>query len=126
MSTFSAVINGQLVALAPANAVAPPPAQFPVIGQGAAPNNLPSMGYLGGATNAGVNAVSGVTPLAYAVPPASTGVNGTVNSPANSPQTLAGLGGNVWSLPVWENPLFLVLFFLALGYVILRYIHWRA
>lgn len=121
MSTFSAVVNGQLVPVAPANAVVAPPAPNPVISNGAYASNLPGMSMMGGATNIPVPQAS--------VPTNNTPSTGTVSTSAaanGGVPTLAGFSGNVWSQPVWQNPLALTVFFLGIAYLILRYVHWRA
>lgn len=122
MSTFSAVVNGQLVPVAPANAVVAPPAPQPVISNGAYASNLPGMSLMGGATNIPVPQAS--------VPsnnsPAGANIaTGAVAASGGVP-TLSGLSGNVWGQPLWKNPLALTVFFLAIAYLILRYVHWKA
>jgi hypothetical protein len=111
MSTFSAVVNGQLVAVAPANAIVAPGAGQPVISGGAYASNLQGMSNQGGATNVPMSPQAQVT--------ASTGA---ATSPAG---TISGLTGNVWSLPFWQNPLALTILMLIVAYLILRYVHWR-
>jgi len=112
MSVFSAVVNGQLVPVAPANAVNPPAAMTPVISQGAGANNLPgSPNIMGGATGG-----AGTTPVA----------SNASSSAASSAPTPGGAAGNVWNLPIWQNPLALTLILLLIGYVILRWVHWSA
>lgn len=120
MSTFSAVVNGQLVPVAPANAVVAPPAPNPVISNGAYASNLPGLSMMGGATN-------------IPVPQASVSTNnttaasgGVAAASGGTGATLSGLSGNIWSQPIWQNPLALTVFFLAVAYLILRYVHWRA
>lgn len=109
MSTFSAVVNGQLVPVAPANAVNPPSAMTPVITAGAGANNLPGApNIMGGATGG-----AGTTPVAS-------------NASSSAAPTPQGAAGNVWNLPVWQNPLALTLIMLLVGYVLLRWVHWNA
>ena len=119
MSTFSAVVNGQLIPVAPANAVVAPPAPQPVISSGAYASNLPGMNILGGATNIPVPQAS--------IPTNNTPTTSTVSTSAaqnGGVSTLGGLTGNVWNLPFWQNPLALTLIMLVAAYLILRYIHW--
>jgi hypothetical protein len=106
MPVFSQAINGQLVPVAPINAVSPPPAGQPVISSGATPNNLPRGG--------GVAAVGGPTN-----PPSVS------QSGASAAPTLGGVVGNVWTLPFWHNPLALILAMLIFSYLLLRFVHWR-
>ena len=120
MSTFSAVVNGQLVPVAPSNAVVAPPAPVPVISNGAYASNLPNMGLMGGATNIPVPQAS--------VPSNNFPATATVSTSAaqnGGVPTMASFSGNVMGLPVWQNPIILTVFFLAVAYVILRYVHWR-
>lgn len=120
MSTFSAVVNGQLVPVAPSNAIVAPPAPVPVISNGAYASNLPGLSMMGGATNIPVPQAS--------VPSNNFPSTGTVSTSAaanGGVPTVAGFSGNVMSLPVWQNPIILTVFFLALAYVVLRYVHWR-
>jgi len=120
MSTFSAVVNGQLVPVAPANAIVAPPAPQPVISNGAYASNLPGLSMMGGATNIPVPQAS--------VPSNNFPSTGTVSTSAaqnGGVPTLPGMTGNVMNLPVWQNPIILTVFFLALAYVVLRYVHWR-
>lgn len=120
MSTFSAVVNGQLVPVAPANAVVAPPASQPIISNGAYASNMPGMSLMGGATNIPVPQAS--------VPSNNTPSTGTVTTSAaanGGVPTVAGLTANVSSLPAWQNPIILTVFFLAVAYIILRYVHWR-
>lgn len=120
MSTFSAVVNGQLIPVAPANAVVAPPAPQPVISGGAYASNLPGMSIMGGASNIPVPQAAVATNDRSSTSTVSTSAaaNGGVPS-------LAGLTGNVWNLPFWKNPLALTLIFLVLAYLILRFIHWQ-
>lgn len=120
MSTFSAVVNGQLVPVAPANAVVAPPAAQPVISGGAYASNLPGFSTMGGATNIPV------PQAAVATNARSSTSTVTTSAAANNgvPTTLGGLTGNVWKLPFWENPLALTLVLLVVAYLILRYVHW--
>lgn len=120
MSTFSAVVNGQLVPLAPANAIVAPPAPQPMISNGAYASNLPGMSRMGGATNIPVPQAS--------IPSNNMPSTGTVSTSAaanGGVPTLAGFSGNVMGLPLWQNPIILTVFFLALAFVILRYVHWK-
>lgn len=120
MSTFSAVVNGQLVPVAPANAVVAPPAAQPVISSGAYASNLPGMSLMGGATNI-------PTPQA-SVPSNNSPSTGTISTSAaanGGVPTVAGVTGNVMALPAWQNPIVLTLVALAVAYIILRYVHWR-
>lgn len=112
MSVFSAVVNGQLVPVAPANAVSPPSAPTPLISQGAGANNLPGFGRMGGATNG---------PTGSTV--AASGGSGMSSGEA---PTVAGAVGNVWGQPVWNNPLALTIIMLVAAYVLLRFVHWRS
>jgi hypothetical protein len=119
MSTFSAVVNGQLIPVAPSNAVVAPPAPQPVISNGAYASNLPGMSILGGATNIPVPQAS--------IPTNSSPTTSTVSTSAaqnGGVPTLGGLTGNVWNLPFWKNPLALTIIMLVAAYLILRYIHW--
>jgi len=120
MSTFSAVVNGQLVPVAPANAVVAPPAPQPVISGGAYASNLPGMSFLGGASNIPVPQAAIATNNRPSTSTVSTSAAANDGVP-----TLAGVTGNVWNLPAWQNPLFLTLFLLVVAYLILRYVHWR-
>lgn len=120
MSTFSAVVNGQLVPVAPANAVVAPPAGQPMISNGAYASNLPGLSLMGGATNI-------PTPQA-SIPSNNFPSTGTVSTSAaanGGVPTVAGFSGDVMKLPVWQNPIILTVFFLAVAYIILRYVHWR-
>lgn len=120
MSTFSAVVNGQLVPVAPANAIVAPPAPQPVISNGAYASNLPGLSLMGGATN---------VPVPQAASPSnSTPSTGTVSTSAaanGGVPTLAGFAGNVMNQPFWTNPIFYTIVLLGVAYAILRYIHWR-
>lgn len=120
MSTFSAVVNGQLVPVAPANAVVAPPAPQPVISNGAYASNLPGLSLMGGATNVPVPQAS--------VPSNNTPATGTISTSAaanGGVPTLAGFSGNVMSMPFWQNPIVFTIFLLGAAYVVLRYVHWR-
>lgn len=121
MSTFSAVVNGQLVPVAPANAVVAPPAPNPVISNGAYASNLPGMSMMGGATNIPVPQASVSTNNTAAASGGVAAASGGTGSP-----TLSSFSGNVWSQPIWQNPLALTVFFLGVAYLVLRYVHWRA
>lgn len=113
MSTYSTVLNGQLVPVAPSNAVYVPPAPAPLISQGSAPSTLPGA-VQGGAVNTAATAPIGAG--------GSTGMGAATTSPPAV--TSRGVVGNVWNLPAWDNPLVLVLVFLVFGYLILRAVHW--
>jgi hypothetical protein len=115
VSTFSTVLNGQLVPVAPSNAVYVPPAPAPLISQGSAPSTLP-----GAVAGAAVN--TGMPPTASVLAGGSTNMGPATPTPPAA--TTRGFVGNVWALPAWDNPIVLVLFFLILGYVILRAVHW--
>lgn len=119
MSTFSAVVNGQLVPVAPSNAIVAPPAPQPVISNGAYANNLPNMSMMGGATNIPVPQAS--------VPSNNFPASATTatNAASGGVPTVASASGNVMNLPLWQNPIILTVFFLGLAYVVLRYVHWR-
>lgn len=110
MSVYSAVLNGQLVPLAPTIGVFPAPAAAPAISVGSAPSTLPG-GRAGGAlTSAGT---------------ASPQEGGSTGPNAAQP-TVAGLGVNLMSLPFWQNPIVLVVLLVGVGYALLRWVHWRA
>lgn len=120
MSTFSAVVNGQLIPVAPANAVVAPPAPQPVISNGAYASNLPGFSNMGGATNIPVPQAS--------IPTNSSPTTSSVSTSAaanGGVPTLGGVTGNVWSLPFWKNPLALTIIMLVVAYLILRFIHWN-
>jgi hypothetical protein len=112
MPTYSASVNGQLVSVFPASILAPAGAPAPLVSAGSAPSTLPA-NIQGGAVTTGAGAGAGQAGGSAA--PGGGGATGT----------LAGLGSNVWSLPPWHNPLFLVLFFLILAYLGLKFIHWE-
>lgn len=122
MSTFSAVVNGQLIPVAPANAVVAPPAPQPVISNGAYASNLPGMSMMGGATNIPVPQVSAVT---NSSPTTSTSATAGAGSGTGAGTTLSGVSGNVWNLPFWKNPLALTIIMLVVAYLVLRFIHWQ-
>lgn len=120
MSTFSAVVNGQLIPVAPANAVVAPPAPQPMISGGAYASNLPGMSLMGGATNMAVPQVAAVTNASPTTSTVSTSAaqNGGVPN-------VSSVTGNVWNLPFWKNPLALTIILLVVAYLILRFIHWN-
>jgi hypothetical protein len=113
LSTYSTVLNGQLVPVAPSNALFVPPAPAPLISQGSQPSTLP-----GAVAGAAVN----TAPTASIAAGGSTSMGAATPTPPAA--TTRGFVGNVWALPAWDNPIVLVLFFLILGYVILRAVHW--
>lgn len=124
MSTYSTVLNGQLIPVAPVNGVYPLPAPAPLISQGSAPSTLP-----GAVAGAALN----TTMTAPVQAGGSTSMGGGISVPAPPPaagqpqttQTVAGLQGNLFSGPFWNNTIVLVLVFLVIGYVILRRVHWQ-
>lgn len=122
MSTFSAVVNGQLVPVAPANAIVAPPAGQPVISAGAYANNLPGFSLMGGATNVPMPQAKAATSNANSNTAATVGSTST--NGGNGLSSISGLTGNVWALPFWENPLALTLLFLVFAYFVLRWVHW--
>lgn len=104
----SGIVNSQLVPLAPPQALSPPPALQPVIGQGAYANNLPGGGNMWGGALGGTSA-------------AMTGATGGATSAEGS---IAGLATDFSSMPFWKQPIFLTMAALIVGYLLLRYIHW--
>jgi|SRR5262245_13338638 len=124
MSTFSAVVNGQLVPVAPANAVVAPPAPQPVISSGAYASNLPGFSLMGGATSQPMQAgAASVTASANNTVATSAAMNS--GQPTGTALSLQGAIGNVWALPFWQNPLALTIILLVIGYLILRMVHWQ-
>ena len=121
MSTYSAVVNGQLVPVAPANAVVAPPAPQPVISSGAYASNLPGMSIMGGASNIPVPQQA----IATNTSPATSNIATSGGGASAAAASLGGLTQNVWSLPFWKNPLALTILFLIAAYLVLRYVHWR-
>jgi hypothetical protein len=111
LSTYSTVLNGQLVPVAPANGVFPAPAAAPLISQGSSPSTLP-----GAVAGAAVN-----TPISA---PVQAGGSTSMGAGAPAGPTTRGLAGNLFAQPLLDNPIVLVLVFLVAGYVILRAVHW--
>lgn len=112
MSVYSAVLNGQLVPVAPSTGVFPSPAAAPSISVGSSPSTLPG-GRAGGALSS--------------VGTASPQQGGSAGTSPGAPQpTIAGLGVNLMNLPWWQNPIVLVVGLFLIGYFGLRVFHWRA
>jgi len=127
MSTYSTVLNGQLVPVAPVNGVYPLPAPSPLISQGSAPSTLP--GAVAGAAlnttmtapvqSGGSTSMGGGVAIASPPPPA-----GQPQLASPNALTTRGLAGNLFAQPLWDNPIVLIFLFLVGGYIILRAVHW--
>lgn len=105
----STLVNEQLVVSAAPSAIYPAGAVQPNIGQGAAPANLPGVGFSGGSTSR--------------LPSLTAAASGTPGTPSTA--TVATVATDFQALPVWQSPLVLTVVFLVLAYAMLRYVHWR-
>lgn len=104
----SAIVSSQLVPVARPDAIWPAPALQPIMGQGAFPANLPGVGnQIGGATSGTTAAITGQT--------------GGAQSAEGG---IAGVAANFSALPLWKQPVVLVMVMLVLGYLMLKHIHW--
>jgi hypothetical protein len=104
----SGIVQSQLVPVAPPQAMFPPAALQPVMGQGAFANNLPAGGsIMGGSTGSQAATTSGQT-------------GGAVSAESS----IGAVASDMSKLPFWKQPIFLTIALLVIGLALLRYVHW--